>query len=83
MSAVAPKRELEVVPVACRWYGMSNATGHLVPTGDNQCGLITAGRSDCQMERNQNPIDETRCPIVAAVARAVEHAKRNAQEAKL
>jgi hypothetical protein len=64
MSAVAPARELQVVPTNCRFYGQSAVTGHLVPTGGNQCALITPNHSPCQMERNGNPIDETRCPLV-------------------
>lgn len=64
MSAIAPKRELEVVAVNCRWYGRNGQFGRLVPTGGNQCGLITASHSPCQMERNGYPVDETRCPLV-------------------
>lgn len=63
MSAVAPKRELTVLPVSCRFYGMSGETGHLVPTGGNQCALLLGRYSPCQMEINGNPIDESRCPL--------------------
>jgi hypothetical protein len=67
VSAVAPKRELEVVPVNCRFYGKTVFSGRLVATGGNQCALIALTRTEpspCQMEKNGNPIDESRCPLV-------------------
>lgn len=74
MSAAAPKRELEVLPVTCRFYGMNGQFGRLVPTGGNQCGLITDSHSPCKMERNGNPIDESRCPLVLQLVNEAKEA---------
>lgn len=70
MSATAPRRELEVLPVNCRFFGMNGMFGRLVPTGGNQCGLITTAHSPCKMELNGNPIDESRCPLVVQMVSA-------------
>jgi hypothetical protein len=75
MSAPAPARELRVIPTNCRFYGKNGRFGKLVPTGGNQCGLITASHSPCVMEQNAQPIDETRCDIVVAVAQAIQRAE--------
>lgn len=64
MGEQAITKDLEVIPVACRFYGYNGMFGRLVPTGGNQCGLILTSHSPCQMEMQGRPVDEMHCPLV-------------------
>jgi len=77
--ATAPARELTVLPVSCRFYGMNGMFGRLVPTGGNQCGLITNKHAPCQMEFNGHDIDESRCPLVHELVAQTKLLKRARQ----
>jgi hypothetical protein len=61
------RRELQVLPVSCRFYGMNGMFGHLVPSLGNQCGLIVDRHAPCQMEMAHQKPDEKTCPLVRRI----------------
>jgi hypothetical protein len=61
------RRELRVMPVSCRFYGMNGMFGALTPTHGNQCGLITDRHAPCQMEIANEAPDEKTCPLVLRI----------------
>jgi hypothetical protein len=61
------RRELQVLPVSCRFYGFNGMFGGLIPTHGNQCGLITDRHAPCQMEMAQRKPDEKTCSLVLRI----------------
>jgi hypothetical protein len=50
--------------MSCRYYGMSGIAGDvLIPTGGNQCAMITWAHAPCQMELLGQDPDDYICPI--------------------
>jgi len=60
-------RELAIVPVNCRYYGMSGAAGRLISTHGNQCALILEAHAPCQMEIAGETPDEKTCRLVLRI----------------
>ena len=52
----------------CRFYGHDGQFGALIASHGNQCALVRESYSPCRMEIERRPVDETTCPLVAAVA---------------
>jgi len=61
------RKPAELVAKQCQFYGMNGMYGTLIPTGGNQCGLITTSHSPCQMELTHQFPDGSHCiPMLQA-----------------
>lgn len=60
-------------PPRCRLYGKNGMFGRLIPSGGDECALITDTYSPCKMEMHGHAPDETRCTFFAAeLARRIQ-----------
>ena len=47
----------------CPFYGFNGKYGILMDTGGNQCGLLTLSNTPCQMEREGDTPNLSRCTL--------------------